>query len=37
MHKDVEKYFATEEELKGIVARLGAEITADYAGKIRFS
>ena len=33
MHKDVGEYFATEEELKGIVARLGAEITRDYRGK----
>ena len=33
MHKDVEKYFATEEELKGIVTRLGRQITEDYAGK----
>ena len=33
MHNDVEKYFASEEELKGIVARLGAEINRDYQGK----
>ena len=30
MNADVEKLFASEEELKGIVARLGAEITRDY-------
>lgn len=33
MCPDVEKLFASEEELKGIVARLGAQIAADYAGK----
>ena len=34
MNPDVEKLFASEEELKGIIARLGAQITADYAGKM---
>ena len=33
MHSDVERYIATEEELKGIVARLGRQISADYRGK----
>ena len=33
MHDDVERYIATEEELKSIVARLGRQITADYRGK----
>ena len=33
MHPDVERYIATEEELKSIVARLGRQITADYKGK----
>ncbi len=34
MHPDVEKLFASEEELKQIIARLGRQITADYAGKM---
>lgn len=33
MHPDVEKIFASEEELQGIVARLGGEISRDYQGK----
>ncbi len=33
MHSDIERYIATEEELKSIVARLGRQITADYKGK----
>ena len=33
MNPDVGGLFASEEELKGIIARLGREITADYAGK----
>ena len=33
MCPDVETIFADEEQLKGLVARIGAEITADYQGK----
>ena len=33
MCPDVETIFADEEQLKGLVARMGAEITADYQGK----
>ncbi len=33
MHPDVEKIFASEEELKRVVARLGREISRDYQGK----
>lgn len=33
MHQDVEKILYTEEELRRRVKELGAQITADYAGK----
>ena len=33
MCPDVETIFADEEQLRGLVARMGAEITADYQGK----
>ena len=33
MHEDVEKILISEEEITKIVARLGAEISADYVGK----
>ena len=33
MHKDVERIFASEEEIAAVVRKLGAEITRDYAGK----
>ena len=33
MHKDVEKILISEEEIKEICKRLGAEISRDYAGK----
>ena len=33
MHKDVERILYTEEELRRRVKELGAQITADYAGR----
>lgn len=33
MHDDVEKILISEDEIKEIVTRLGAEISRDYAGK----
>ena len=33
IHPDVSKVILSEEDIKGIVARMGAEITKDYAGK----
>ena len=33
MHKDVEKVLFSEEELAAAVAKMGAEISRDYAGK----
>ena len=33
MHPDVEKVIFSEEDIRGIVKRLGDQITADYAGK----
>ena len=33
MHRDVEKILISEEEIKEICKRLGAEISRDYAGK----
>ena len=33
MHPDVEKVIFSEEDIRGIVKRLGGQITADYAGK----
>ena len=33
MHRDVEKILYTEEELRSRVKELGAQITADYAGR----
>lgn len=33
MHQDIEKILVSEEELRSINARLGAQITKDFAGK----
>ena len=33
IHPDVSKVILSEEDIRGIVARMGAEITKDYAGK----
>ena len=33
MHENIERVLVSEEELHQINARLGAQITADYAGK----
>ena len=33
MEKDIEKILLSQEELKNRVAQLGAQISADYAGK----
>ena len=33
LEKDIEKVLYTEEQLKARVKELGAQITADYAGK----
>ena len=32
-HPDIEKVLFTQEDIDGIVSRLGEEITRDYAGK----
>ena len=32
-HPDIEKVLFTQEDIAGIVSRLGEEITRDYAGK----
>lgn len=32
-HPDIEKVLFTQEDIEGIVSRLGEEITRDYAGK----
>ena len=33
MHQDIDKILVSEEELRSINARLGAQITKDFAGK----
>lgn len=33
MHEDIERILVTEEELRAIAKKLGAQITKDYAGK----
>ena len=32
-HPDIEKVLFTQEDIDGIVSRLGEQITRDYAGK----
>lgn len=34
-HPDIEKVLFTQEDIDGIVSRLGEQITRDYAGKDR--